>query len=101
MEKCTLCGRPVDPIKDLTSRTGGALKDGIAHEVCHLRHIASVRLDREEELRERVRELEDDNQMLETENRLLSEQIWRERAARKTMPHRGLVARLLDRLRRT
>jgi hypothetical protein len=102
MDKCTICGNPVDKIIQQVSRTGGVLKEGLAHEVCHLRHIARVRMDKMEELDTKCRDLEDDNQMLETENRLLREQIWRERTARQTMPaRRGLVSRLLDHLRRT
>jgi len=59
MVACTICGNPVDTVSQPTSRTGGKLKEGIAHEVCHLRHIASVRLERCEELQERVQELQD------------------------------------------
>jgi hypothetical protein len=59
-EACTICGNPVDPTRHQTSRTGGNVKEGLAHEVCHLRHIANVRLDKIEELRDKVQELEDE-----------------------------------------
>lgn len=57
-EKCTICGNPLDRVTQQASQTGGVLKEGWAHEVCHLRHIARSRLDRIEELTDRVEELE-------------------------------------------
>lgn len=59
-EACTLCGNPVDTVSSIAVRTGGNLKEGWAHEVCQLRHVASVRLNIIEGLRNQVQQLEDE-----------------------------------------
>ena len=57
---CHFCGRPIDTIAG--TMVGVVFNDVSkkAHEVCHLRHIASVRLDKIAELSKQVQDLEDE-----------------------------------------
>jgi DNA mismatch repair ATPase MutS len=107
-EKCPICSGPIDKVKDRTrmiqtSRLGREL----AHELCYLRK----RSERADELEEELSSLQDDNHILEGENKLLSDEVWKERHKRWDAEHdleqlrqppllKSLAHAVLDRLRR-
>lgn len=82
--RCTVCGNPIDTVTQQISRTGGSLPEGVAHEVCHLRYIAGVRLSKIEELTEK-------NLQLTERNEEMAELLFN----RDYPPGRGLVRRAL------
>jgi|SRR5579871_2212200 len=90
MEKCHFCGCPIDLTRGVSVPVRFNDQDGKAHEVCHLRHIANVRLDKIAELQATVQTLEDE---LWARDNPYEKHPWRTDVP-PYKPAKGLVGRL-------
>ena len=71
---CTICNQCLGVWLADEEETGGSLPKGFAHSACFWKRIAAIRLDREEQLRERIEELEE---LLRDRDRSLWDRAWR------------------------